>query len=178
MDEEIITLDNGCQVYGELALMFPLKRYHSSLETLSKLEVHFGFQHTVLSRLGKHLIDRLYDAFSNLLTDNVDHFVPRFPYCNASIRNRTAGRIPAGIDWVMSFIDANVLQIYRPEGNDNIQRCVYNGMNRVHALKLTWTGFPDGLCGNLGIVVGRRNGRIGLQESGINTNCLKHKTGP
>ena len=131
-------MENGSKVHGELAFMFLLKRYFSSLETLFELEVHFGLHHTVLSRLGIYMIDRLYGEFSNLLTDNIDFFVPRFNLYNKSIKRRIEGDIPIGVDRVVSFTDANVLQVCRPHDNDNIQRCLYNGMNRVHALKLTW----------------------------------------
>jgi hypothetical protein len=42
-------------------------------------------------------------------------------------------------------------------------------MNRVHALKFTATGGPDGILQNLGVVAGRRHDRIGLRNSRINT---------
>ena len=48
-------------------------------------------------------------------------------------------------------------------------RTHYNGMNRVHALKFTATGGPDGILQNLSVVAVRRNDRIGLRNSRINT---------
>ena len=70
---------------------------------------------------------------------------------------------------MVSFTDCHVSQICRPEDNENLQNSVYNGMNRVHALKFTATGGPDGILQNLGVVAGRRHDRIGLRNSRINT---------
>ena len=73
---------------------------------------------------------------------------------------------------MVSFTDCHVSQICRPEGNENLQNSVYNGMNRVHALKFTATGGPDGVLQNLGVVASRRNDRIGLRNSGVNMKLM------
>ena len=46
---------------------------------IMELEVLFGREHTLLSRLRDHLIERLYEEHSWLMIDNMDCFVDRFP---------------------------------------------------------------------------------------------------
>ena len=60
---------------------------------------------------------------------------------------------------VVSFTDCHVTQMCKSEGNENIQNSVYYEMDRVHALKFTATGGPDGVLQNLGVVAGRKNDR-------------------
>ena len=52
-------------------------------------------------------------------------------------------------------------------GSNSLDRI--NQSRRVHALKFTATGGPDGILQNLGVVAGRRHDRIGLRNSRINT---------
>ena len=168
LSDEFIKTDNGSIFYGEFAFLFILKRL-SCLCTLLELEVIFGREHTQLSRIQAHLIERLYGQHSWLVIDNMDYFVHRFPSHNTKILNRIIPPIPEGVQRVVSFTDCHVSQICRPEDNENLQNSVYNGMNRVHALKFTATGGPDGILQNLGVVAGRRHDRIGLRNSRINT---------
>ena len=57
----------------------------------------------------------------------------------------------------IGFIDATVVGITRP-GEDDMQREVYNGHKRKHALKYGEVTTPDGLIANFfGPVVGRRH---------------------
>ena len=133
-----------------------------------ELEGIFGREHTQLSRLFDYLVERLYRQHSWLVTNNMNYFVDRFPTYNEKILNRVIPPTPERLERVVSFTDCHVSQICRPEGNENLQNSVYNGMNRVHALKFTATGGPDGVLQNLGVVASRRNDRIGLRNSGVN----------
>ena len=104
---------------------------------MMELEVIFGREHTQLSRLFDYLVERLYSQHSWLIIDNMDYFVDRFDMYNRKILNRVIPPTPQGVQRVVSFTDCHVSQICRPEGNQNLQNSVYNGMNRVHALKFT-----------------------------------------
>ena len=129
-----------------------------------ELEVLFGREHTLLSRLRYHLIERLYGQHSWLMIDNMDYFVGRFPLHDEKNLNRVIPPIPEGVRRVVSFTDCHVIQICRPEYNENIHNSVYNGMNRVHT-----TDGPEGILHNLGVTACQRNNRICLRNGRINT---------
>ena len=85
LSDEFIKTDNGSIFYGEFAFMFILKRL-SSLCTLVELEVIFGREHTQLSRIQAHLIERLYGQHSWLVINNMDYCVHRFLLYNKKRR--------------------------------------------------------------------------------------------
>ena len=140
-----VRLNNGCVVHQEEAFLIILSRM-ATLKTLIEQENFWGREYTVLSRLISHLIDLFDDNFGFLLTDNLDYFQSRFQYYNEKIVSRIVPPVPPGVQNVCSFTDATVFQICRPSGNNNLQVAVYNGKDRVHALKLQSTGAPDGMC--------------------------------
>lgn len=168
---EVIRTDNSSVFNGEMAFMFISKRI-SSVCTLLELEGIFGREHTQLSRLFDYFVERLYGQYSWLIVNNMNYFVDRFHMYNTKILSRVILPTPQGAQRVVSFTDCHVSQICRPEGNEDLQNSVYNGMNRVHALKFTATGGPDGVLQNLGVVASRRNDRIGLRNSGINMKLM------
>ena len=63
------------------------------------------------------------------------------------------------------FVDGTVRQISRPKNN---QRQVYNGHNRVHALKFQNVTLPNEMIGNLsGPCERRRHDSFMLAETGL-----------
>ena len=74
----------------------------------------------------------------HLLVDNLDFFLPRFQEYNRVILERIAAannnQIPDREMMTVGFLDGTKREICRPQGNNNMQRAVYDGRLREHNL--------------------------------------------
>ncbi|XP_046862995.1 uncharacterized protein LOC124456663 [Xenia sp. Carnegie-2017] len=84
---------------------------------------------------------------------------------NLKIYAETIHQKGAALDNCFGFIDGTVRQICRP---GEMQRIVYNGHKRVHALKFQSVTLPNGIIANMfGPIEGRRHDSAMLAESGL-----------
>ena len=78
----------------------------------------------------------------------------------------------APLDSCFDFADSTIRRISRPK---NIQRQVYNGHKRVHALKFQNVTLPNGMIANLsGPYEGRRHDSFMLAESSLLNQLQQH----
>jgi hypothetical protein len=125
------------------------------------LEVMFGIEFSVCSRLFNVVLDFIYDKFGNkihferqLVLTHVD------TYCLA-IR-RKCGH---ALSQCFGFIDGTVHPVCRPV---KFQKSVWSGHKRVHGMKFQSVILPDGMFAQLyGPVEARRHDVILLKESGL-----------
>jgi hypothetical protein len=156
---EVIHTDNGSVYEPECALVYLLKRMAYATR-LQDLRQEFGRDTTQLSRLHIKLVDRLYARFGYILEDGLAAWTAFFPSWAKAITDKTGA--PAGRDNVVGFVDGTVRPICRPgdllgPGTD-VQREVYNGHKRIHALKYQGTVAPNGMVIDLsGPYAGRRH---------------------
>ena len=115
----------------------------------SDMIARFGRPVPVLSMVSNQVLDYVYDLHSHhVLNWNQTLLDPLAvqEYCNAISAKGAA------LDNCFGFIDGTVRPICRP---GELQRVVYNGHKRVHALKFQSVALPNGLMGNLYGPVGK-----------------------
>jgi hypothetical protein len=119
------------------------------------------------------VLDWIYDVHGFHLTSWNQSFLSPLAleqYANA-IRERGSPLVNC-----LGFVDGTVRQICRP---GKMQRVVYNGHKRVHALKFQSVALPNGLIANLyGPVEGRRHDAGMLKDSGLLGSLELHAHNP
>ncbi|KAF0741162.1 hypothetical protein Ae201684P_002225 [Aphanomyces euteiches] len=134
---------------------------------LIDLEVFFGIETSVISRIVSKVLDILYEFRGILHWDH--HRLTKETltmYAEAIVSKK------APLNCVVGFIDGTVRPIARPT---RYQRSTYNGHKRVHALKFQSVSAPDGMIIHLsGPYVGRRHDTRMLRESKLSEALSKH----
>lgn len=149
----------GTKCNGIEALCITLKRF-SYPSRYSDLIPRFGRPVPVLSMINNTVVDFIYDMHSHLVNqwnNTILNPVQLQLYAEA-IHNKGAA-----LDNCFGFIDGTVRPICRP---GRLQRIVYNGHKRVHALKFQSVTLPNGMIANMyGPVEGRRHDAGMLADS-------------
>ena len=164
-------LENRGRVSPEKAFLFTLYRLHCP-GNLVDMQHYWGKEYTQLSRIFKAMVDYIHEQHVHLIKNNIEFFVPWFPQYNEVVRRRIAaknnGVVPEELADIAVFIDGTIRPIDRPLGNNNIQRAVFNGKDKVHALKFQGLSAPDGMIIDMyGPVAGRHHDANLLGESNL-----------
>lgn len=170
---EDIILANRTRMNGEEALLILLRRLAYPCRWVD-LEPVFGLDYTILSRAFNWMLEYIYHNFGFLVTDNLRFWAQYFESCNHAICRRAG--VEAGSLPIAAFIDGKVFEICRPSpvvtldgAAVDLQREVYNGHKRTHAIKMQAVHLPNGLTMDLfGPVSGRRHDSYMLRESRLN----------
>jgi hypothetical protein len=109
----------------------------------SDLVSMFGRPVPELSMITNQVVDFIYDQHAHRLTQWNDQLLS--PQCLRRYAEAVA-RKGGALENCFGFIDGTVRAICRP---GQMQRLVYNGHKRVHALKFQALALPNGLIGNL-----------------------------
>jgi hypothetical protein len=134
----------------------------------SDLHLEFGWTPERVSRITSVLCRLIVDRWQHLLTFDHHRLTPRKLREYANIIRKKAS--PLHNCW--GFVDGTVRPIARPV---RMQRTVYNGHKRVHALKYHAIVTPDGIIAHFyGPVEGRRHDKVIWNESGIMDHLLRH----
>ena len=170
-------LENRARVSPEKAFLFTLHRLHCP-GNLTDMQRAWGKEYSQLSRIFKSMILFLHDQHSYLIKDNIAFFVPWFPLYNKLIKQRIAaknnGVVPEELEDIAVFVDGTIRPICKPSKNNNIQRCVYNGKDKVHALKFQGLSAPDGMIIDMyGPVAGRHHDVNMTGESNTSAICCR-----
>ena len=121
------------------------------------------------------MIERIFDHFSFLLYKN--YGMVWTPICSVQREGFKSYRYSnSNWRWTSRHIWWCIqLQITKPGGGNNTQASVFSGKDRIHCLKFTTVGGPDGLRELLSFVLGRRQDKYGLINSGVNTEIQIHR---
>lgn len=170
---EKFVLPNRSVFDGEEALLFTLAHFASN-SRLHELVDYWGRDETQLSRLFRCVCDFLYENHAHLLRDNLRYWSRYMPGCVEAI----AKKAKVDLDYpVWAFIDGTQLEIRRPTGRNDIQREVYSGHKRMHALKFQGVIAACGLVADLSYPVsGRRHDAFALRESKLNERMAECQT--
>ena len=132
-----IVLSNGSVIPGEKAFLLMLHRM-AYPRRLVDMEEYFGREYSTISRCFNFVVALMDAEHGHLLVDNLDFFLPRFQEYNRVILERIAAannnQIPDREMMIVGFLDGTKREICRPQGNNNMQRAVYDGRLREHNL--------------------------------------------
>ena len=152
---------NGILVDGIEALCIFLRRFAYPCR-YSDIMPRFARYIPQLSMISNQVMDHIYNNFQHLL-----HSFNQ-TWLNGHHLSMYAAAIHAKgtpLDNCWGFVDGTVRPICRP---GEMQRIVYNGHKRVHAIKYQSVVAPNGMIANLfGPVEGRRHDSGLLAESGL-----------
>ena len=136
------TCPQGTICDGMEALCILLRRFCYPCR-YSDLVSMFGRPIPELSMITNQVVDFMYDQHAHRLTQWNDQLLS--PQCLRRYAEAVA-RKGGALANCFGFIDGTVRAICRP---GQMQRLVYNGHKRVHALKFQALALPNGLIGNL-----------------------------
>ena len=158
--EEIITY-NRLKVDGIEALCIFLKRFSYPCR-YSDFIPQFGRPVPQFSIISNQILNVMYDNWHHLLTNFNQPWLSSNcleQFCDAIHRKGAA------LDNCWGFVDGTVRPVCRP---GRMQRVLYDGHKKVHALKFQSIAAPNGLIANLyGPVEGRRHDSTLLAQSQI-----------
>lgn len=141
----------------------------ASLQTFLELEEHWGYDYTILCRIFDAVISLVYIRFRHIVLDsNLRFFARRFALYHTKFQARIAQPVPVGVANVCGTIDATIVPVCKTD-DPLLQLVIYNGKDRVHAIKFQNTSFPDGLGVLTGPLVGRRHDEMLLDLADTNT---------
>lgn len=167
-------LENRSVFNGEEAFLLTLARF-AYPRRFCDLRVEWGREESQLCRAFRCVVDFLYDNFSHLLRDNLVYWSHYMPAYTRAVAAKAGFDLPYPV-W--GFVDGTQLEISRPRGRDDIQREVYSGHKRFHALKFQIVAAPCGLIADLfGPVSGRRHDLFALTLSTLNERCANVQRG-
>ena len=130
-----IVLSNGSIIPGEKAFLLMLYRM-AYPRRLVDMEEYLGREYSTISRCFNFVDALMHAEHGHLLVDNLDFFLPRFQEYNRVILERIAAvnnnQIPDREMMTVGFLDGTKREICRPQGNNNMQRAVYDGRLREH----------------------------------------------
>ena len=160
---------HGGIINGEEAFLIYLNRMHD-YKKLTSMEEEFGIDYTQLSKIFNQCCFLMATTHFNLLFNNLDFFRPRFQMYNDALQwkcNQIFGHgLPHRCRFVCGFQDGTRVEISRPGGDEQVQRRVYNGNDRIHCLEFQAFSFPDGMIGDLfGPVPGARHDQYTNNQS-------------
>ena len=158
---------NRVVVQGTEATCILLKRYAYPIR-FGDMVPRFGRSAPQLSMIASEMTNLVYNLHHRLRTFHQAWFPPaQLERYAQAIHN--AG---APLQNCFAFVDGTVRPTCRP---CQMQRVVYNGHKRVHALKFQALTTPNGLVANLcGPVEGRRHDSGMLRDSGLYTQLQNH----
>lgn len=175
LPEHFIVTENRSCFAVEESLMIFLRRMSTPCR-LSDLKLFFGREETQLSRIINWFYYHISDTFSALVEHGMALWVNDFPRLAQAIRMRC--NTPAQHADVVGFVDGTVRACSRPRGQDDIQRELYSGHKRVHALKWQGVILPNGIIGDLhGPEVGRRHDAFLMRQSTLNARLAQAQVG-
>ena len=139
---ERFTCKQGTICEGIEALCMVLRRFSYPCR-YSDLVPQFGRPVPELSMITNNVIDYIYERHGEKIT----HWNHRLlnPQCLQEYA-AAVHRKGAALENCFGFVDGTVKQICRP---GQMQRTVYNGHKRVHALKFQSVTLPNGLIANM-----------------------------
>lgn len=145
---EVVTCYQGTVSSGIEALCILLKRVAYPCR-YSDMIWRFGRPVPVLSMVSNHVLDYIFNLHSHrILNWNHNLLSP----AKLQVYSDSIIAKGAALQNCFGFIDGTVRPISRP---GELQRVVYNGHKRVHALKFQSVALPNGLIGNLFGPVGK-----------------------
>lgn len=158
---DIFVCNNRLHVCGVEALCIMLRRFSYPIR-FGDMVPKFGRPEPQLSMIAGDVTNFIY----NLHHHRIHNFnQPWLSPANLQIFADAIHNAGAPLDNCWGFVDGTVRPICRP---NNLQRVVYNGHKRVHALKFQSIAAPNGLVANLfGPVEGRRHDSGMLGDSNI-----------
>lgn len=98
----------------------------------------------MLCRMFCKMIGIIYYGHKYLVQDNLKYWQPSFPYFIERYQRLILLPIPVGCNKVGCSWDATIMQIANP-GGGYFQRAMYNGKDRVHAIKFGPLNLPNGM---------------------------------
>lgn len=156
------TKRNGYRVDPFLATGVLLRRL-ATPDRWCDLELLFGKFSAQLAEIFREVLQCFVQRHDQLITAPMNHsfMSSRVPVYAQAIHSKIGC-----LRNCIGYIDGTVIRIARPGGPDMLQRVVYNGHKRVHALKFQAVTTPDGLCLHLfGPEVGRRHDMFLYEQS-------------
>nr|GAT45576.1 predicted protein [Mycena chlorophos] len=163
---------NRCSFSDIEALCLLLARFRTAGDQFS-LSIQYGRPQAAVSQVVNELCAYLDDRWAHLLDfDTSGVLAPE------SLQQYADAIYEAGapLDSIWGFIDCTIRPVCRPH---HLQRIVYNGYKKVHALKYQAVKLPNGLIGHLyGPMEGRRNDNALLAASELLQNCELHARKP
>ena len=171
---EKFTCSQGTTSDGIEGLCMVLKRLSYPCH-YSDLIPRFGRPVPVLSMINNDVLDFIYSAHSHRITqwNNMILDLVNQERCANAISEKGAA-----LDNCIGFIDGTVRPICRP---GEMQRTVYNGHKRVHAIKFQSVTLPNGMIANMYGPVGKiylqiteflSNAWVCLLCSSLSVHCL------
>ena len=166
-DTTNVTLVNGSKINEGECFLFMLNRI-ASLQTLQELEVFWGRTNDQLSRMFNYMITRIYFGFKHLIQNNLNYWQPAFVNFIRCFQKKIELPVPLGCSQVGCTWDATVIGIANP-GGGIIQQVLWNGKDRVHAIKFGNLAFPNGMIGDMqDCESGSRHDEVQVTRSNIN----------
>ncbi len=161
-------LSNRTRVCKQLAFLFTLNRM-ASLKTLFEHQGHWGYHYSTLCRIFDAVMSIVYIRFRHIVLDsNLHFFARRFAFLyHRKFQARIVAPVPLGVANICGTIDATVFPVCKTD-DQQLQLVIYNGKDRVHAIKFQNTSFPDGLGVMTGPMVGRRHDEMLLDLANTN----------
>ena len=158
---DIFICSNGLNVDGIEALCILLNRFSYPIR-FGDMVPKFGRPEPQLSMIAGDIVNNVYNMHHDKLTNFNQQWLSPVNLQRFADAIHQAG---APLDNCWGFVDGTVRPICRP---NELQRVVYNGHKRVHALKFQSIAAPNGLVANLfGPVEGRRHDSGMLADSNM-----------
>jgi hypothetical protein len=156
------TADNSIIFKGEEILLIGLARYSTAAQLEHILGNVFMLDFSQLSRAFKLFNNHMLEHFSNLLTDNLAYWVPKFPLfarvISDKLYEKSGIRYAEGAFRVACFHDDTVIATCRPGSGPTIdggrhcnfiQMAFYNGWKKHHGYKYQTVELPNGMCADM-----------------------------
>ena len=158
---DVIVCNNRLHVDGIEALCILLRRFSYPIR-FGDMVPKFGRPEPQLSMIAGDMTNFVYNIHHNKLHNFNQNWLSPVNLQRFANAIHQAG---APLDNCWGFVDGTVRPICRP---NELQRVVYNGHKRVHALKFQSIAAPNGLIANLfGPIEGRRHDSGMLADSNI-----------
>lgn len=183
--EQELRLENRLRVGGEEALMVLLFRLAFPVR-FSTMVVFFQRSESALGRIFRAMLDFVFTNHRHRVQNYLDFWEPYFGEFSRAIDRKQnklglcAAQTPATHRNTVGFIDGTIRRCARPArvAELDIQRTLYNGWKKVHAIKFQAVEFPNGLCGDLfGPTCGSHNDNFLLRLSAISQRMLAYRNG-
>ena len=163
-----LVCSNGTKAFSMDALCLFLRRHCYPCRYVDLVPL-FGRSIPELCLINNTFVDFMYDRWGHLLTTlNQPWLSPINLQQFANVIHEKG----AALENCWGFVDGTVAQVCRP---GLMQRILYNGHKRVHAIKYHSVTAPNGLCANLrGPYEGKLHDASMLRESGqqLQQHCM------
>jgi hypothetical protein len=181
---ETVTLPNRVSVSGEEALCILLYRLAYPVR-FATMAVFFQRSSSTLCRVFRWVLDHVFTEQRHRVQDYLRFWHPRFPALANAVRRKRIKLGLAGVDeshrHIVGFIDGTLRKCSRPTSvpNLDVQRVLYNGWKKVHAIKFQSVELPNGMCADLfGPVCGAHNDNFLLRLSAFPDRMMRLQAAP